>query len=541
MTRFSIRRFRRATLPVGVPALLLFLTGCATLPGGGGKEPDPVRTIEGIVTTPPLDQVHWGIHVVEAGSGAVLYTRNAHKKFVPASNMKILSTAAALSLLGPDHRYRTEVWGLGPMEEGSGVLEGDLVVRGVGDPTLSDRFYPSATAPLDSLAVRLRDGGLRRVRGALVVDASAWDSTSVPGSWMVGNLPWRYAATGGAFAIGEGEIVMEVTAGPGEGSPARVRSWPPTETDFFTAFFVTTHPDSGSSLDVHYRPESRRLRVEGRIPVGAVDTFSVAQRDPVRLAADALLGRLEARGIRVESGVRISWEPGEPVGPAGCLTGRLDRADSAATAPEAHRLLPHCEGSRHLATLTSPTMAEIVQAILEPSQNWMTEQLVRTLGMEEDGEGSWRNGFRVQETFLVGRVGADSLDFSFRDGSGLAAYNLVTPRGIVEILAYMRRSPHADVYRRALAEPGEEESTLRRRLLELEGRLWAKTGTITHVNSLSGYLTGRDGRELIFSVLTNGSGLSSGTVRAGIDAVVKAVAGGTSPPGRGTDDPPEGT
>ena len=181
-------------------------------------------------------------------------------------------------------------------------------------------------------------------------------------------------------------------------------------------------------------------------------------------------------------------------------------------------------GARALATLTSPPMAEIVEAILEPSQNWMTEQLVHVLGLTLGQEGSWEEGFTVEGEFLAQRVGVDTLDIHFRDGSGLSAYNLVTPRAMVQILRYMRNSPNGEVYRKALAEPGEEEGTLRSRLPGLEGRVFAKTGTISHVNSLSGYLVTDSGREIIFSVLTNGSGLSSTPVRAAIDQVVQAVA-----------------
>jgi D-alanyl-D-alanine carboxypeptidase/D-alanyl-D-alanine-endopeptidase (penicillin-binding protein 4) len=168
-------------------------------------------------------------------------------------------------------------------------------------------------------------------------------------------------------------------------------------------------------------------------------------------------------------------------------------------------------------------MAEIVPAILEPSQNWMTEQLVHTLGAERGTEGSWEEGFRVKQEFFTDSVGVDSLDLRYRDGSGLSAYNLVTPRALVEILGYMRTTENGPLYRSAMAEPGEE-GTLRRRLPELEGRVFAKTGTITWVNSLSGYLVTDGGRELIFSILSNGSGLSSSVVRRGIDEIVEAAA-----------------
>jgi D-alanyl-D-alanine carboxypeptidase/D-alanyl-D-alanine-endopeptidase (penicillin-binding protein 4) len=169
-------------------------------------------------------------------------------------------------------------------------------------------------------------------------------------------------------------------------------------------------------------------------------------------------------------------------------------------------------------------MAEIIQGILEPSQNWMTEQLVRTLGSELRGEGSWSEGFRVQREFLTGYVGVDSLDLTFRDGSGLSAYNLVTPSALVRTLHFMRNTSGGARYRSALAKPGEDSGTLRSRLQELEGRVFAKTGTITHVNSLSGYLVTASGSEIIFSILSNNSGLPSAQVRAGIDLVVQTIA-----------------
>jgi D-alanyl-D-alanine carboxypeptidase/D-alanyl-D-alanine-endopeptidase (penicillin-binding protein 4) len=453
---------------------------------------------------------------VDAEEGRVLYERNAHRKFVPASNMKILSTATALSLLGPDFRYETNLWGVGRLERPGGVLRGDLVLEASGDPTLSERFYPSPTAPLDSLAEDLWRAGVRSVTGALVVDVSQWDSTTVPGGWMVGNLPGTSAATGGAFAIGEGTVAVEVTAAQEEGAPAGVRWWPETEEGFFDAAFLTAHPDSSTRRAVHYFPEVRRLRLEGRIPAGSIDTVVVSQRDPVGLASSALLRALGARGIEVPGGVRVAWEEGEAVGPDACVTGRDGQFGE-----ESAYALKSCTGATKLVSHTSPPLSDIVEAILEPSQNWMTEQLVRTLGQQMGEEGSWREGFRIEEEFLTLQVGVDSLDLALRDGSGLAAYNLVTPRALVRILSFMRRSPHSELYRLALAEPGEEEGTLRRRLPGFEGRVFAKTGTITHVNSLSGYLVTGEGREVIFGILTNGSGLPSGGVRAAIDRIVE--------------------
>lgn len=463
-------------------------------------------TIDAVVMDPPLNQVHWGILVVDPTTGRSVYSRNAENKFVPASNQKILTTAAALTLLRPEYRYVTSLWTAAEVD-GRGVLHGDLVLPGTGDPTLSERFHERATDPLDELAAQVAAAGIREVRGRLVVDASRWDSTSVPGSWMVGNLAPGYGATGGAFALAEGTVSIEVTAGDQPGAPATVRWWPQGRRDFVVSEASTVVPELSEDLDTDYLPESRRLVVRGVIPWGTVDTIQVAARDPVRLASEALLRALEYRGIRLDGGVRVAWTGGDPL-EGGCYTGSI--------------ML--CPSARQVAVLTSPSMREIVQATLEPSQNWIAEQLVRTLGMEYGQEGSWREGFEVMERFLVDEVGVDSLDLSMRDGSGLSAYNLVTPRALVSLLRYMWSGPHYAEYREALASPGEDESTLERRLRNLDGRVFAKTGTITHVNSLSGYVLTMGGRELVFSILTNGSGLPSGQVRDAMDEVLEAVA-----------------
>ena len=153
----------------------------------------------------------------------------------------------------------------------------------------------------------------------------------------------------------------------------------------------------------------------------------------------------------------------------------------------------------------------------------MTEQTVRALGARFGDEGSWSEGIDVVESFLVNEVGVVPSDISARDGSGLSFYNLITPRAIVRILTEMRQMPWGEQYRDAMAEPGEDGSTLQNRLAGLEGRVFAKTGTISNVNSLSGYLLRDDGQEIVFSILSNGSGMPASRVRRSIDEIVRAL------------------
>jgi D-alanyl-D-alanine carboxypeptidase/D-alanyl-D-alanine-endopeptidase (penicillin-binding protein 4) len=179
--------------------------------------------------------------------------------------------------------------------------------------------------------------------------------------------------------------------------------------------------------------------------------------------------------------------------------------------------------------------------VLGASHNWMAEQLVRALGRLDTlpaapagaavpapgrPAASWSTGLSVVRRYLVETVGVDSLDLRLRDGSGLSAQNVLTPRAIVQVLGHARSSPWGEGFQAALAEPGEAETTLSARLQGLQGRLFGKTGTLTNVASLSGYATRPDGRTVLFSILTNGSGLPGSRVQAGIDQVVRLLAGG---------------
>ena len=461
--------------------------------------------VAAVIDTPPLDQVHWGIFVVDPKSGDTLISVNAQRKFVPASNQKILVTAGALTLLGPQYRWDSAFYATGPVLDG--VLWGDLVLHGTGDPTLGPPFHPDANAALDHLVDSLQAAGVRSVQGSLVVDVSRFDSTSVPGSWMERNLPWAYSATGGGFVVGRGEVQVAFLPGAEVGDPVEVRWSPVGDPGFLESRLITLPADGSDTLDPMYLPESRRILLQGGWPAGEPDSLSLAMRDPVRQSTAALVRVMEERGIRLDRGARIAWTPGEAAS-GGCPAGSM----------------PVCPGARRLAGLHSPPLEEVAPVILKPSQNWMTDQTLMTLGMEFGSEGSRSAGFRVLESFVLGMVDADSLDFSFQDGSGLAADNLVTPRGIVEVLGFMDRSPHGSLFKESMAQPGQEPGTLRNRLEGLEGRVYAKTGTISNVNSLSGYLIRPDGETLIFSILSNGSGLPSSLVRGGIDEIVRILA-----------------
>jgi D-alanyl-D-alanine carboxypeptidase/D-alanyl-D-alanine-endopeptidase (penicillin-binding protein 4) len=538
------RTLRVPGLRAGALFLSVLVPACAHTATAGSVSPAPLDfpgLADSIVAAPPLDRSHIGIEVYEPATGRILYRHDSERHFVPASNEKLWATSAALALLGPDFRYRTPVLGVG-LDAGSGTAQA-LVVVGRGDPTFSARFdtvgseapaeradttrptpedpvrgYQRDLSVLDSLADSVVASGVTHVVGDLVIDASAFDEEIVPGAWTFGNLNGTSAPPTAAFIVGEGVFRLLVTPGPAVGSPAVVTSLAPAGVVPIVSRVTTTEggpPDAtrgrgrpGRRILQRRGPWDDTLRLGGEIGIGAgPQTLRLPMTDPVRFAAEAFAEKLRDRGVTIDGGVRVVHDSAMA---AAVREGRLEETGDA---------LP----VREVAAWTSPNLDVIVHNILRPSQNWIAEQLLRTLGAEKGGQGSWRAGLSVETSFLFNTVGIDSAALRLNDGSGMSPQNLVTPHAIVQLLEYARTAPWGPVFKDALATPGQP-GTLQRRLIQLEGRLSGKTGTLNGVNALSGYVRTRDGHELIFSILSNASGLGSGPVVSAIDRMVDALA-----------------
>jgi D-alanyl-D-alanine carboxypeptidase/D-alanyl-D-alanine-endopeptidase (penicillin-binding protein 4) len=492
-------RWRRVGRGLALGGAVLVSGACAAAARAPADTRAVAAIVDSIVRAPPLHRTHFGVLAVDRATGRTVHALNADRNFIPASNTKLVVALVALAELGPGFRYRTGL--LADGAPGDSVAR-VLVARGSGDPTLSARFHGTDFAALDSLARQVRGAGIRHI-GELVIDATRFDDARVNPAWEVGDLPFAYAAPTAAFAVAEGTFALERRPGPAPGEPAVLRvlggdGLQPLVAD------VTTDPAGARvrwSVDLLSRRDT--IGVRGALPAGAPpDTVRLAVANPAAYAGRALRLALARAGVAVHGDVVVLRDAAAGQGTAGD------------------------DGLRTVATLESPPLRDIVAAIQKPSQNWIAEQVVRTLGAERDGVGSWPAGLDVERRFLIDAVGLDSLAFHLRDASGLSPQNLLSPAAIVRLLEYARRTPWGEHYRAALPAPCETGGTLAGRLAGLEGRLLAKTGTIANVNALSGYLTTGDGRELSFSILTNASGVPAARVRDAIDAIVRALAAG---------------
>lgn len=479
-------------------AILLAAVPVAAQTPRPGAADDSVATpravLDSILTTPPTSRAHWGVAVYDLVTGDPVLLHSPDRLFTSASTMKLVTMTAALDLLGPDYRFETTV---------ETTIDGDgrtdrLVVHGAGDPSLGRPFHDNPLAPLDSLADSLAAPGLRHVAGPLVIDQSRFDSVEVHPAWENFDLDWYYAAPVAPFAVMES--AWEVVMTPGSaGEPARVDVPWGRELLGLDARVRTVagHDDWDDVL--RRLPDADSLVLRGTIGVAAgPDTSWIAQTRPGRTAGRALRSALERAGIEVDGPVVVRFgRPTTTVPPVG-------------------------EGTLRVIW-RSPPLEAIIHVALERSDNWITEQVLKTLAATLLGQGDWSGGTDLVERYLTERVGVPAGAVYIRDGSGLTPQGLLTPDAVVQVLRHAASRPWSPAFREALARPGELGSTLEDRLLRYGDRVLGKTGTLRHVNALSGYLTTRDGRTLVFSILSNGSGRPSWETQPALDRIVESL------------------
>ncbi|HEX6924503.1 MAG TPA: D-alanyl-D-alanine carboxypeptidase/D-alanyl-D-alanine-endopeptidase [Longimicrobiaceae bacterium] len=441
------------------------------------------RDLARIIDAPGWRGDDYGVLVVSLDRGDTLFALNPDLPLAPASNTKLFSTAAALYYLGPDYRYTTYLLADGPIL--GGVLEGDLILYGTGDPSISRRVYDDPLAPFRALVDSLVAAGVHRVQGDVVGDGSYFDDQWVGPGWEERDLNAWYGAPVGALSFGENVVTLRLRPSS-PGRPARVITSPATAGLALENRVMTVrNGQSGVSFE----------RVDGRlVAVGQVrsGTAGIARTlpvvDPANYAAAVLRALLAERGISVGGQVRSVRDPA------------ASRVRFASLGAESGASVPRVIGSHQ-----SPPLAEIVSVTNHVSHNLFAEALLKTVGRAAWGEGSYRAGAAAVQHFLEEELGPEPVSISQVDGSGLSRNNLLTARTAVRLLGYMPESDVWDSYFASLpaaAVPRGLEHRMRG--TAAAANLRAKTGTIRRVSALSGYVRTADGELLAFSILANG-------------------------------------
>ena len=413
-----------------------------------------------------------GIHVVARGSGRVIYAREATQLLIPASNQKLVTALAGLRLLGEDYEFVTRLCADGPVR--GGALQGDLILRGGGDPTIGGRYdEQTAREVFQDWGRQIRERGIHRVAGDLVADDSFFDRQWYHPNWSVPQAWKWYFAPVSAISINDNCVTLTVRPGAQPGEPARL-SAAPVE----AAFGLVNACETASSRHAIWFDRSAHetdITVGGYVRQGTAGySHRVTVPVPALYAAEALKAALEGCGIRVDGSARMV-RPGE--------TQRYLWADTL------------CERRTPLL----PVLRQMVKR----SHNHYAEQVVKTVGAERAGEGSWKAGLACAAA-LLRSMGFRRNEFQLDDGSGLSRGNRLSPALLTTLLLHAERQPETRQFASLLAVPGES-GTLRSRLREAPygDGVRAKTGYLNGVGALSGYATTRSGTRVAFSILIN--------------------------------------
>lgn len=473
-----------------LPLVLACLLGCLPPPSAGaGTEAELVPAIETALAAPALRHAITAVVVESLRDGRSLCAIAPDVALMPASNLKLVTAVAALEHLGPDYRFRSLLGARGRLARGT--LDGDLFLKGFGDPTLS-------TAALHDLVNAVRARGIRRVTGDLVVDATFFAAPRIGRGWAWDYLQDYYAMEVSALSLDHNVATLTVRPSPEVGRPALL-SWIP-QTRYFSVRNETVTAAAGATETLSHQrlPGGNLVIVRGAIAADSqpVTLEGITMEDPARYCGTVLAQLLEEAGVRVEGEVRHG------------------------TLPTVHQVLHERR---------SPPLAEILPPFLKPSSNHIGEQVIHTVVAEltarrGSGEGEAPSVESVARD-LVRQAGGDPDSIRAVDGSGLSRLNLVTPRALVQLLRYARNRPYAEVFAAALPVAGRDGTLARRmRGAAPEGNARAKTGTLTAASCLSGYVTSAAGEPLVFSIMLNNHLASPLQVRAVQDRICTLLA-----------------
>jgi D-alanyl-D-alanine carboxypeptidase/D-alanyl-D-alanine-endopeptidase (penicillin-binding protein 4) len=432
----------------------------------------------------------WGVMVVSLTRGDTLYSVNPDLLLSPASNMKLFTAALALDQFGPDHQFSTDILREGVVTA-DGTLEGNLVMRGDGDPALSSRFLQGgAAAPVELLAQLVASKGIKRVSGDLVADATAFDQRRIPDGWQRRFLHNGYAARVSALSLNENLLWIIVQPGATSKQPAQIVLDPATELPVSNK--VRTRAGSRAARVIVRTLDDGTIEVRGWIGARAgTRRYQIVVEDPARFTAGAFRRALEAQGITVAGQTRLG-----------------ETSDTATV----------------VASLPSPPLARLLSVMNRESVNHYAELIFRNAARSSNGgAGTVESGNSLLQHFMTEKVGAAPGSIYAADGSGLSVLDRVTPRTLIQLLDYAHRAPWSDVFHTSLPVAGESELLRHRmRLTPAQGNLHAKTGTTNTVISLGGYVTAESGEVLAFAFLYNGSDLSK--AKETIDAMGATLA-----------------
>jgi D-alanyl-D-alanine carboxypeptidase/D-alanyl-D-alanine-endopeptidase (penicillin-binding protein 4) len=469
--------------------------------------------ISAIISQHRYDAGEWGIKIASLDSGVTLFEHDAGKLFSPASNSKLYTMAMVLDRLGPDYRIKTSLYAQAKPDQ-HGVIQGDLIVYGRGDPTINEKLHGNDIyKALEPLVAILTNAEVKEISGDLIGDDSYFHSPPFGSSWDWGDFQEYYGAEISALTINDNTLSLMVTPGDEVGAPCKLSFDP--ETSYVTVSNRTRTVAKGGRRKIEqYRPVGENVvYLYGEVPIGStVSNEDVTMHNPAGLFVELFQKALVKHGIKITGRVRtMNWQ------------------DRIAAPLDTNQW-------NELGAMESLPVRDIIREVQKPSQNLYTDLMLQHVGASvmnarqmEPLATAEEMGLRELNRFLE-TAGIKRGETIFDEGSGLSRNNLTTPNATVTLLKFMRKHKDAEIYYNALPIAGVD-GTLRNRMKDTpaQNNLRGKTGTLRWANSLSGYVTTAAGEHLVLSIMLNRySGMGSNRPKtADLDAIGSMLAGFT--------------
>ncbi|MCX6327442.1 MAG: D-alanyl-D-alanine carboxypeptidase/D-alanyl-D-alanine-endopeptidase [Bacteroidia bacterium] len=454
------------------------------------------RSFETFLSDTAMIHASVSLCVADAENGEVVMEHNSGKSLIPASVMKLITSAAALELLGPQYTFKTIIGYTGSLNKHSGRLTGNIVIQGGGDPALGSKYFSDHYQDfLSSWVTEIKKLGIKKIAGRVITDDSYYDFLPVPAKWLWEDAGNYYGAGVYGLSVFDNTYEIHLKRSP-DSTCLVINEFVPYECRFEFSNWLIASGTSDKGY-VFAAPYSNNGWLAGTIPVSSEDFILKASiSDPPLLIAKMIDERLEAEGISV------SKDP---------ATIRLEQKSLA-------------EGVIPISETTSPPLADIIQVLNHESVNLYAEHLIKELGKKYKNTGSTAAGVEVVKDFLSS-AGVKTDGMFIEDGSGLSPLNAINTRELVNLLIYMKsRGKYFPDYYSSLPYAGQE-GTLKNYFIDpvFDARLKAKSGSMTRVQNYAGYISTVSGKKMIFSININNYTGPSQNVISGIEKIIKEI------------------
>ncbi|MCZ4694298.1 D-alanyl-D-alanine carboxypeptidase/D-alanyl-D-alanine-endopeptidase [Ancylomarina euxinus] len=434
-----------------------------------------------------VEQAHFksasiGIEIRDLKTGEFLAESDSEKSLTPASTQKLVTTATALEILGADFQFRTDVFITGRIDK-DGVLMGNLVIKGYGDPTLASKYFPQNNRFISSIYKELKNNGISQINGKLIIDNSYFKS-SIPRTWIWEDIGNYYGAVPHALSYRDNTYTLHFESKEA-GTLTEIKKIDSKQNGISFSNEVLSSTINKDRAYIFGGTASEHRLIEGTIPQNRSD-FKVkgASSKPEIVLLSDLRNVLYAGGIQIKE-------------------------QSFKTKTQ-----------KTLVQFNSPPLSEIVAITNQKSINLFADHLLFQIGMSKKNEASWLSGLEAVKEFWQSK-GIDSTSLFLFDGSGLSHFNAISAKALNQILTLMNKSENAEIFFNSLPIAGKN-GTLKSfgQQSDLAGNFKAKTGSMTGVRSYSGLLTKKNGQQIAISLIINNYSCSTKLLNESLESLL---------------------